>query len=163
MIAQALVPEITHEYANTRKMLEKVPVESFNWTPHDKSMKLGKLTTHIVTLPQFITLVLTTPEVDVMKGIFPPEKFANSEEMLASFDAHVAAAKEKLAAATDEELFTPWTFRRGDFIIFTMPRVAAIRTLAISHIIHHRAQLQVYLRMLNIPVPGMYGPSADEV
>lgn len=163
MIAQALLAETGHEYANTRKLLEKVPVESFGWKPHGKSMTVEKLATHITMLPQFIARILTSDEIDFATPVFAPEKFTTAAEMVASFNAHAAKSKEVLATAQDEEFGKPFTLRRGDIVFFTLPKMAVIRSLAISHVIHHRAQLQVYLRMLDISVPGFYGPSADEV
>ncbi len=162
MIAQSFMPEVNQEYANTRKILERVPLESFAWLPHEKSMTLERLATHVATLPQWITITLTTNDLDISNGAYKPEKFTTREGILASFDKHVAAAKETLANTPDDVFMQPWSLRRGENILFTMPKIAVLRSFALNHIIHHRAQLQVYLRLLNIPVPGMYGPSADE-
>ncbi|HWB27449.1 MAG TPA: DinB family protein [Chitinophagaceae bacterium] len=163
MIAKSLLAEIGHEYGNTRKILERVPVEKFAWQPHPKSMTLEKLVTHLAMLPQFITSTITKDELDFSKGAYPPEKFDSTEQMIASFDGHVAKAKEVLTNTQDEEFGKPYIVRNGEHIIFTLPKSVIIRSFAISHVIHHRAQLQVYLRMLNVPVPGFYGPSADEI
>ncbi|HVX51907.1 MAG TPA: DinB family protein [Chitinophagaceae bacterium] len=163
MIAKALLAEIGHEYANTRKILQKIPFDKFDWKPHDKSMSLGELSTHLAALPQFITSTLTTDELDLSKPAYPHEDFDTVGQLLVSFDGHVAGAKEVLANAGDDEFNKMYVVRKGGQVYFNLPKMVVIRSFAISHAIHHRAQLQVYLRMLGIPVPGFYGPSADEI
>ena len=162
MMFQALLAETGHEYTNTRKLLERVPFDNFAWKPHEKSASLGKLALHIAAIPQLATSVLTADELDLTNGAYPPEHFNSTAEMVASFDRHVARAKEALALTSDEDFKRPYRLIKNGQVLFTLPKQAVLRSFAISHIIHHRAQLQVYLRMLNIPVPGFYGPSADE-
>lgn len=160
---QALLAETGHEYANTRKLLLLVPFDQFNWKPHEKSASLGKLATHIAALPQLVTSALLMDELDITNGAYPPETFASTADIVASFDGHVAKAKEAIAGADDEELKKTYKLIKHGQVLFSLPKAVILRSFCISHIIHHRAQLQVYLRMLNIPVPGFYGPSADEV
>lgn len=160
---QALLAEISHEYANTRKLLERVPFEQYNWKPHEKSTSLGKLATHIAAIPQLATSTLTTDELDLTNGAYPPETFASTAEMVEAFDMHAAKAKKALANTTDEDFKKPYSLIKNGQVLFTLPKAGILRSFAISHIIHHRAQLQVYLRMLGVPVPGFYGPSADDL
>jgi len=162
-MSQALLAEAGHEYANTRKLLERVPFDQFSWKPHEKSTSLGKLAMHIAALPQLATTALLKDELDVTNGAYPPETFNSTAEMVASFDGHVAKAKEAIANTADDEFKKQFKLIKHGQVIFALPKAAVLRSLGISHIIHHRAQLQVYLRMLNIPVPGFYGPSADDV
>jgi len=162
-MSQALLAEIGHEYANTRKLLERVPFEDFDWKPHEKSASLGKLATHVAAIPQLATSTLTADELDLTNGAYPAQTLNSTAEMLAAFDRHVAKAKEALAATSDEDFKRPYQLIKNGHVLFTLPKIAVLRSFAISHIIHHRAQLQVYLRMLNVPVPGFYGPSADEL
>ena len=157
----ALLKELEHEAAKTRKMLERVPMEKADWKPHEKSYSLGSLAIHIARLPSWVERVNTSDEFDVAKGVLPKLP-GNSEELLTFFDTNIAAATRNLQGATDELLMKPWTFRNGERIIFTAPKVSVIRNMGLNHIYHHRGQLSVYLRLLNIPVPGMFGPSADE-
>jgi len=162
-MSQALLAEAVHEYANTRKLLQLVPFEKFNWKPHEKSSSLGKLAMHIAALPQLAATTLLTTELDITKGAYPPETFTSTAEMVASFDRHVAKAKEAIASTPGEDLQKQFKLIKNGQVLFALPKAAVLRSLAISHLIHHRAQLQVYLRILNITVPGFYGPSADEV
>ncbi len=163
MIAQSLLPEISHEYANTRKLLELVPFDKFDWKPHERSMVLGKLAIHIANIPGWCKIILGADATDVTVPPFPPANFTNLQELLGRFDENVADAKAALTDRPDAELVKVWSLKRGEHTIVTLPKVAALRTFAVSHVIHHRAQLQVYLRMLDIPVPGFYGPSADGI
>ena len=160
---QALLAEIGHEYGNTRKLLERVPFEQYNWKPHEKSTSLGKLATHIAAIPQLATSTLTTDELDLTNGAYPPETFTSTAEMVEAFNRHAAKAKEALANTTDEDFAKPYSLIKNGQVLFTLPKAGILRSFAISHIIHHRAQLQVYLRMLGVPVPGFYGPSADDL
>lgn len=163
MLNQSLIPELQHEATSTKKMLEKVPADKFDWKPHDKSMSLGKLAAHVANIPNWLTLALTTDEFDFAKAGYKEDTAATPQELLAVFDNKYQQALQALQNASDEALRTSWTFRSGDHVIFTLPRIAAIRTLAMNHLLHHRGQLSVYLRLLDVPVPGMYGPSADEM
>lgn len=159
---QSLIAELKHEAANTRKMLERVPFSKSEWAPHVKSTKLGRLATHIAQLPRFITVSLTTGELDFSKGGFPNNIAGTTEELLDIHDKTVADAVAALEQANDSEFANPWTLRNGEHVIFTMPKALVIRNLALNHIVHHRGQLSVYLRELDVPLPSIYGPTADE-
>ena|ERR1700694_3932585 len=163
MLHQTLIPELKQEGAQTRKMLERVPYERFDWKPHDKSMLLRRLSVHIAELPGWIPLTLQTTELDLAQRKYEPTAVGSTEALLALHDKKLEEAVTALSSASDEDLMMPWTLRMGDRVMFTMPRIAVIRTITLNHIIHHRAQLSVYLRLLDVPVPGMYGPSADEM
>src|SRR5665213_2979465 len=162
---QALLPQYDHEMANTRKTLERVPDGKFDWKPHHKSMALGALAVHIASMPQWAGMTMETPNFDVRSGggaaARPPE-LKTTAEVLAFFDRNSADARAAIAAATDESLMTPWSLLSDGKTIFTMPRVAVLRSMIMNHMIHHRAQLGVYLRLNDVPVPATYGPSADE-
>ncbi len=160
-IRDALIPEYEMELKNTRKMLERVPMEKADWKPHEKSMSLGRLAIHVAEIPNWMTVTLTTDELDFAKG-YTKTKADTKEELLKVFDDYAAIAMEDLKKATDETFLGNWTMRNGDHIYFTMPKVVVARSFAMNHLYHHRAQLSVYLRLLDIPVPGMYGPTADE-
>lgn len=164
-MSQALLPEFDHEMANTRKTLERVPDGKFDWKPHTKSMSLGVLASHIASIPQWAGMTLTTPQFDVRPAGGSEVRQAelhNRAEVLAHFDKSAADARAALAGASDEALMTPWSLLSAGKPIFTMPRVAVLRSMIMNHMIHHRAQLGVYLRLNEVPVPGVYGPSADE-
>jgi uncharacterized damage-inducible protein DinB len=162
---QALLPEYDHEIANTRKTLERVPDGKFDWKPHSKSMAMGALAVHVASIPQWAGMTLQTPQFDVKPvGGQPVQQpdLKTRAEILAFFDKASAEARAALAGASDESLMTPWSLLAEGKPIFTMPRVAVLRSMIMNHMIHHRAQLGVYLRLNDIPVPGHYGPSADE-
>ncbi|HTN05560.1 DinB family protein [Agriterribacter sp.] len=161
-INTGLISELTYEASNTRKMLERIPEDQFDWKPHDKSTSLGRLACHIAELPRWINYMMANTEFDFTKDIFDRVRVSSKDEIMAAFDTIIQQAVALLAKATDEELNIKWTLRRGEMKRFELPRKAAIRNMVMNHIIHHRAQLSVYLRLLNVPVPGMYGPSADE-
>jgi uncharacterized damage-inducible protein DinB len=158
---QALLPEFDHEMANTRKSLERVPDEKLAWKPHQKSMTMGQLASHIVNLPGWGADVMGQDSYDVATGPRPPE-LKSRQEMLEAFDNNVKQAREALSKADDAQLGKPWSLLNGGQPIFTQPRAAILRGFIFSHIIHHRAQLGVYLRLNDVPVPSIYGPSADE-
>jgi uncharacterized damage-inducible protein DinB len=161
-INQALIAELKHESVNTRNLLSRVPTEKFSWKPHEKSMTTGRLATHIATIPAWIGRVLQMDEFDMAKSPLQLETAENTETLLKKFDETLAANIPLLETASDETLNTPWTFRNGEHVIFTLPRKVVLRNMALNHQIHHRGQLSVFLRLLDIPIPGMYGPSADE-
>ena len=158
----ALIAELKMEAASSRKMLERVPTDKNDWKPHEKSMKLGRLSTHIAELPGWIGMTLTTEELDFSKMDYKPLTNPTMEELLELHDKNVAIANAALDGASDEEFDKIWTLRNGDHIILSMPKKVVLRSMAYNHMVHHRGQLSVYLRMLDVPVPGMYGPSADE-
>jgi uncharacterized damage-inducible protein DinB len=164
-LGQSLLPEFDHEMSNTRKTLERVPEEKFDWKPHEKSFAMGPLATHLATLPTWATTIIETESLDLQPEGAPPPKaepVKSREELLTRFDRNVAAARASLDGASDEDLFKPWTLLSNAKTILTLPRIAAIRGFVMNHNVHHRAQLGVYLRLNDIPVPSIYGPSADE-
>jgi uncharacterized damage-inducible protein DinB len=164
-IRDALLPEFDQEMATTRKVLERVPEDKTAWKPHEKSMPMGRLAAHIAELPGWGATSLTQDSFDFApSGGQPmqPAQMTSRQQLLAMFDKSAASARAAIAAAADEEYGKPWSLKRGGQVLFTMPKGAVLRTFAISHVIHHRAQLGVYLRLNNIAVPSTYGPSADE-
>ena len=142
-------------------MLERVPFEKADWKPHPKSMSLERLATHVAEIPHWLTDAITTDELDFAKG-FVKNKVADKEQLLKLFDDSASRAMEELKKVSDETFLEKWSLRNGDHIYFTMPKIIVARNLAMNHLYHHRAQLSVYLRLLDVPVPGMYGPSADD-
>ena len=164
-IGQTMLGEFDQEMQNTRKTLERCPDEKWNWKPHEKSGTVGWLAGHIATMPGWTAVTLTTDQLDyapVDGPAYQPPKTDNRKELLAVFDKNVAEARAALASVSDQEIVKPWKLLAGGKEIFTMPRVACLRGMIFNHIIHHRAQLTVYYRLLGVPVPGLYGPSADE-
>lgn len=163
MLNQILIPEFQHEIASTKRMLARVPSGQFSFQPHSKSNSLGRLAVHVANIPTWMTVILTTDGFDYGKDRFTEEPANSTDALLDVFGACAQTALQALQTAFDEALQGKWVFGSGEHVIFSQPRIGAIRTLALSHLIHHRGQLSVYLRLLNVPVPGMYGPSADEV
>ena len=164
-INQALLPEFDQEMANTRKVLERVPDSNFAWKPHEKSMTLGRLAMHVAEIPDWAIETINRDSLDVQPPGAPPyqpTKVESRQQILDAFEKNVAGARAAIEGAEDAHLMQPWSLLMGGKTIFTMPRVAVLRTMVMNHGIHHRAQLGVYLRLNNIAVPGMYGPSADE-
>ncbi|MGP0072361.1 MAG: DinB family protein [Bryobacteraceae bacterium] len=164
-ISETLLPEFDQEMANTHKVLERVPAAKFSWKPHPKSFEFGALAAHIANMAEWASLTLETDSFDYAPPGAPPyeaPKFASTQDLVAAFDKSIAQARSALAAADDAKMMAPWTLMAGGKTMMTMPRAAVIRTFVMNHIIHHRAQLCVYLRLNDIPVPGLYGPSADE-
>jgi uncharacterized damage-inducible protein DinB len=161
MISQSLVPEFDQEMKSTRKVLERVQAEKFGWKPHDKSFAFGSLATHIANLVSWGTTIMGSDELDI-GGPFTPPQVESTQDILDIFDKNVADTRAALAKGSDEDFMKPWTLRKGDHKIFTLPKAVVVRTMVFNHIIHHRGQLSVYLRLNDIPVPSIYGPSADE-
>jgi len=161
-IVDALLPEFDHEMAVTRKVLERVDDTRFGWKPHEKSMSLGRLATHVAEVPQWSHTILTEPEFNMVDGEHKPTAAATTAEVLDLFDRQVKTARGILTALTDAELMSTWTFKQNGQELFGMPRAAAWRSFIMSHLIHHRGQLSVYLRLTGAKVPSIYGPSADE-
>ncbi|MEP6466956.1 MAG: DinB family protein [Parafilimonas sp.] len=161
-INAALLAELKHEAVNTRKMIERVPSDKLNWKPHEKSMKLGRLAVHIAELPVWFERIINKDEFDFATATFNAEIKENTEDIVQLFDDQLSNALHVLETASDENLNAIWTVRRGDTIVYQMPKKVALRNFTYNHIYHHRGQLSVYLRLLDIAVPGMYGPSADE-
>ena len=160
-IAQSLLPEFDQEMANTRKMLERIPDNKLDYKPDPKSMSMGVLASHIAEMCGWLPSMMEGPELDIPAG-FKPFLATSGKELLATFDKHVAGSRAALAAAGDQALMQDWSLKFGGKAMFTMPRIAVYRSMIISHVIHHRAQLTVYFRLNGIPVPALYGPSADE-
>jgi uncharacterized damage-inducible protein DinB len=157
----ALLPEFDHEMSVTRKLLERVPEGRSDWKPHVKSMSLGQLAQHVATLPMWGSVTLNQQEFDL--GANPPNApIETRAELLSTFDRLVAETRGALTAKTDAELLVPWTLKKDGHTIFSMPKASVWRSFVMSHLVHHRGQLSVYLRLNEVPVPSMYGPSADE-
>ena len=156
---EAFVAELRHEAPLTRKMLERVPPAAFDWKPHEKSRALGEIAAHLATQPGLFLAPLNADGYDRLEYAAAT---GTVEEILATFDHNVARALEALGDLTEEQLGGPWTYRYGEKVIFEAPRIVVIRGMALNHSIHHRGQLSVYLRLLNVPVPAVYGPTADE-
>ncbi len=162
MSIQLIVGDVTQELANTRRILERLPEEHMTWKPHDKSMTLGGLSTHLINLLNWQIAIIQYPELDLSKVPLHREALEKRSDFLDEFDANVGKLEKLLAACDEQTLSEQWTLRQGDYIIHRDSRAIALRTFGISHMVHHRAQLGVYLRLLDIPIPGSYGPSADD-
>jgi uncharacterized damage-inducible protein DinB len=156
-----LLTEFDQEMKSTRAMLERVPMDRESWTPHSKSTALGPLASHLVNLAGFGAGIATLTEIDVAEPNSRRPDYHTVEALLAGFDANIAAAREAISKLTETDLTVPWTLKYGDHVIFTLPRAAVLRTLMMNHIIHHRGQLSVYLRLNEVPLPPIYGPTAD--
>ena len=163
-IRDAFLPEFDHEMALTRKTLERVPEGRPDWKPHDKSMSMGQLAGHLADVPGYAIVTIQTDSFDLEKEgkNYQPTKMISRRQLLEAFDKNVAAARAAIASATDETMQKVWKMSAGDHVIFNLPRAAVLRSMILNHTIHHRAQMGVYLRLNNVPVPSIYGPSADE-
>jgi uncharacterized damage-inducible protein DinB len=164
-IADALLPEFDHEAATTRKLLERVPGDTPEWRPHAKSFTLGALALHLAEMPTWAIMALKETELDVNppggSGYQAPT-WESKEALLKKFDENTAAARAAIAKASDAEFMVGWTLKSAGQALFTIPRVGVVRTWVMNHSVHHRGQLSVYLRLLDVPVPSIYGPSADD-
>jgi len=162
-IAESLLPEFDREMGITRRLLDRIPDGQFSWKPHDKSMTLGRLAEHLAELPMWAKVAIEQSGIDMgdgrPEGYVPP---ATRAAVLHMFDGNVSAARAALSARSDAELMAPWTLKAQGKELFTMPKATVLRSFVMNHMVHHRGQLSVYLRLQNIPVPSMYGPSADE-
>jgi uncharacterized damage-inducible protein DinB len=161
-IAQMFLPEYDREISNTRKLLECVQDGKFDYKPHEKSMTLGRLAGHVAEIPSYGTATIRLEKLEMQAGQKPFSP-ATKKELLETFEKHAAEARAAIAGASDEELVKIWSFHYAGKEVFSMPRVAVLRGMMMNHLIHHRAQLGVYLRMNNVEFPGMYGPSADDM
>jgi uncharacterized damage-inducible protein DinB len=164
-ISDTILPEFDLEMANTRKTLERVPDDKLDWTPHQKSSTMGGLATHLANIPTWAIHALTKDSIDIAPvGEAPPrvEPARSRAELLERFDQAVADARAAIDEASNELLFQPWSLLSGGKTVMTLPRAAVLRGFVMNHTIHHRAQLGVYLRLNDIAVPSIYGPSADE-
>jgi uncharacterized damage-inducible protein DinB len=162
MINRPLIAELKQEAASTRKMLERVPYDKWEWKPHEKSMSIGRLPEHIADLLNWPSFAMTTTSLDFKSGDYKFFQAKNKEDLIEALDRHTAASLAALEAATDEDFKVKWSLIYGGRLINTLPRSVVLRSMVLNHVIHHRGQLSVYLRLLDIPVPGMYGPTADE-
>ena len=163
-IAQMLVAEFDHEMATTRTLLERVPENAAEWKPHTKSMSMGHLASHIASMPGWVDQILTESELDFATPAgakLATPKFESTAALVEMFDRNVQAARSRIGATSDAEMGVPWALRNGEHRIFAMPRVGVVRSFIMSHLIHHRGQLSVYLRLRDVPLPSIYGPTAD--
>ncbi|HXG45061.1 MAG TPA: DinB family protein [Gemmatimonadales bacterium] len=160
-----LLGEFDQEFGNTRRVLERIPEGKFDWKPHERSMNLGRLATHLTELALWCSHTFERTELDLAPPGAPPYQpvtLSTRAAILAALDENVRRARALLAAATDADFMVPWSLKRGGATIFTLPRIAVYRSFVMNHMIHHRAQLGVYLRLNDVPVPALYGPTADE-
>lgn len=164
-IADSLTPEFDQEIATTRRVLERVPEERFAWKPHEKSWSLGELATHVAMLPSWVEATFTTDELDIAPPGASPSRAsvpASTAEILELFDGNAATARRTMQDTSDAEFAKSWTLKAGGNTVFILPKAAVYRSTVMNHMIHHRGQLTVYLRLCDVPVPGTYGPTADE-
>jgi uncharacterized damage-inducible protein DinB len=158
-IGSSMLPEFDQEMATTRRLLERVPSDKGTWKPHTKSFALGHLAQLVAGMPGWITTTIRQPDLDLSRG--GGYSFQPTEDLLAQFDKHVGEARQALADVRDEAFAEPWTLRMGDRVLSTLPRGVVVRS-HVNHLVHHRGQLTVYLRLLDVPIPSIYGPTADE-
>lgn len=161
-IGKTLAAELQYEAISTKKMLERVPDNRFDWQPHEKSMTLGQLAAHVAGLPRLVQLSLTQDELDISKNDYKPLDLTSSAELAETFDKTISDAFGLLQKISDKDLLKTWKLSNGEKVIFEMPRAGVIRSMVLNHLFHHRGQLSVYLRLQNIPLPAVYGPTADE-
>lgn len=162
---KGLIAELDHEMSTTRRLLERYPEDKASYQPHPKSMTLARLASHVAELPGWAPAILQSDSFDIAPPGGPPYQpptWTSRDELLGLFDKNVAACRQGLAETTDEAFLQPWTLQKGGQTVFTLPRVAVVRSMLFSHLIHHRGQLSVYLRVCDVPIPSIYGPSADE-
>jgi uncharacterized damage-inducible protein DinB len=161
-LSDPIIAELKHEGATTRKLLERVPEGAFGWKPHEKSMPLGRLAGHVAELPGLIPAIVTQSELDFASGAYKPFAATSASELLETFDKTLSAAMDSLETASDGQLFETWQLKNAGQVLIELPRIAMIRSLVLNHLVHHRGQLSVYLRLQDVPLPSIYGPSADE-
>jgi uncharacterized damage-inducible protein DinB len=160
-LADALLPEFDREISITRRLLERVPDDRLSWKPHPKSMSLGGLATHLSNLPWWGEMTLTQSEFDTA-AIGRQADATSRSQILETFDRNASATRAALSGKSDAEFMAPWALKNGSQTIFSMPKAVVWRSFVLSHLVHHRGQMSVYLRLLDLPVPSIYGPSADE-
>ncbi len=161
-ITAPFIIELDHEAATTRRLLERVPLDKFDWQPHPTSRKLGILAAHVAETSGFFADVLANDDFDMANLKYTPPEAHSTPELLSQFDQSMKASNKFLSDLSDERAMTVWSFRMSGKVLFAAPRIALVRSLMFSHWIHHRGQLSVYLRMLGVPIPSIYGPSGDE-
>ncbi|MDQ3242198.1 MAG: damage-inducible protein DinB [Gemmatimonadota bacterium] len=159
-IAEALLPEFDVEMATTRRLLERVPTDKGEWKPHEKSFPLGHLSQLVATMPGWIRDTLHKDDINLASGS-TAYSFQKTDSLVEQFDKHVGEARGAITDSSDEALQHPWSLKHGEQVLMTLPRGAAIRQ-HLNHLIHHRGQLSVYLRLVDVPLPSIYGPTADE-
>ncbi len=162
--ADTILPEFDQEMASTRKVLESIPDDKFDWKAHPKSNTIGWNANHVADIPNWLVMVLSSQSLDIAPVNGPPyssPKLTHTKDILEVFDRNVAAAREAIKSATDKSIGETWTLEAGGTPIFSLPRGAVIRNMVLNHIMHHRAHICVYLRLNDLPVPGLYGPSGD--
>jgi uncharacterized damage-inducible protein DinB len=157
-----VLSELSHEAATTRRLLDRVPQPHLAWKPHEKSMTLGRLATHIAEIPGWVSGIVDKDELDIGASGYTPPKIESVAEVLATFDRNIAAATDTLKRQSNDRLLANWRFKKNGQLMLEMPRLGMIRSFLMNHLIHHRGQLSVYLRLQNVPVPSIYGPTADE-
>jgi uncharacterized damage-inducible protein DinB len=158
---QSLIAELQHEAIGTRKSLERIKEDTYNYQPHEKSMTMIKLATHLAEIPGWIEPTINLNEIDFAKLDYKPPVVTNNKELLELFDKSLATGLAALESASDANLMATWTAKNIGVVAFSMQRIQVIRGMMIKHIVHHRAQLGVYLRMTDVPVPATFGPTAD--
>jgi uncharacterized damage-inducible protein DinB len=161
-MGEPLAAELRQEAATTRRLLERVPEDKLEWRPHEKSMTLGRLAGHVAELPSLLRPLLGADELDFAASDYKPFNVTSVAELLEKFDKNIAAGVEGLKGLDDSRALDNWRLRSGDHVIFEGPRAVVMRGLVLNHVVHHRGQLSVYLRLLDVPLPSIYGPSADE-
>lgn len=164
-IGQGMAQELKHSAVSARKVLERIPEDKFSWTPHEKSMTFQKLASHVAESLSWTKYTLETSEMDVAPPDGPayePYVAHSSKELLDAFDKNLAEAIQALEGVSDETLMETWTMKKAGEVMFAMPKLVVMRSFILDHLVHHRAQLGLYLRLNNIPVPALLGPSADE-
>jgi uncharacterized damage-inducible protein DinB len=161
-ISEVLLLDFDAEIGNTRRTLERIPENDPQWKPAEKSMPIGRLALHVARLPMFCTQILTTPELNMATTKFPDFVFESTAHLLSELDKTAGEARAALVAISDEELQKNWKLLFGEKVVVDAPKMTLYRTMFLNHLVHHRAQLGVYLRLLEVKVPGLYGPSADE-
>ena len=161
-VKDSLLPEFDQEMAATRVVLARLPESSFAWKPHDRSYALGGLATHLAQIPHWGCAILTRDGHDLSAARPSADMLPTVAAVLERFDQHVTEVRRAMLEMIDADLQTPWALRRGDHLILSMPRIAALRRFVLHHMVHHRGQLTVYLRLQGVPLPPLYGPSADE-
>jgi uncharacterized damage-inducible protein DinB len=157
----AILKEMSQEAATTRRLLERVPAQHLTWKPHEKSMTMGRLATHIAEIPGWVSTILDTDGFDVGSSNYTPQTAGSVAELLSMFDKNVPLAEAAIRRQTLDRLSTMWRITKQGQVLLEMPRMGVIRTLLLNHLIHHRGQLSVYLRLKDVPLPSIYGPTAD--
>lgn len=161
-LSEFLMPEFHYEMANTRKMLEAIPEDSFDYQSNEKAMSLAQLANHIAEIPTWVRHTFLHPELDFATFNYVPKDFRNVKELIAFFDENVTDAQKLLSEVRNETLHESWTMKNGETVYFTMPKLSVYRMFVMNHTIHHRGQMAAYIRAIGAIVPGMYGPTADE-